>query len=474
MPHANVNANPYIYQQFRPSVQDGYQNNLQHESENNRISSNMNPSTNSNQQAFLYDRTISLDGQQEYLDPIVETDNKLSSSSADGRESISDFQKKIRAYLRQLHDAYANIPVYFLSPKASTFTANGINEASKNDDMRPFIPELIPTNSQPDIEETHYTKDVSFKEQQSEQPFNPYVTPTPSKIPSQVKITGDKIKKPKLEQNSQYIGAPDRSSRIAGGATGNEGRRAKVEIRAQTPPKSISTSQIFRRETHSQSIESNTQPIPVEMNSGTQVQSGSAPVTSDVPQNDAAAPEPNNYVYVPLYPTLHHKYTQGSSSSDQAMSAKTNGYGLEESTIHLNFPILLRGEPQNIHSVYPMVDSKNFANNPIDELTKATNLNSDKVNDSTSNSLVGDNGNTVPQDVDKDSNPSSNLDYFLTNGNVGEQLVPNSDIYVPSDAIIQHNPVLQFSNNNANLISEKCLTCIPNTLASLDTPQKSS
>lgn len=449
--NANANANSYVYQQFQPSVQDGYQNNLPQESENTRGPGNVNSEPNSNQPPFVYYRPFPLEvPPQELMDSNVETDNKLGSSPSDVSESASPFQQKIRSYLRRLQEANANIPVYLLSPKVNMFTANGIKLAYKNDEVTGFITQLIP---EADIKETHYTKDSSIRDQPSEQKVNQYVTPAQPKIPYHMKISDDMKK--------------DRSSKISGGPTSNDGRRAKLVIKAKSTSESVGSSQPIRRETHPQMIKSSAQPLPVEMNSGSLIRSVMVPAVPDVPQNDAVAPEPNNYAYVPL----QLSNAQTPSSNDQA-NGNTNVHGPEESTFHLNFPILLRGVPQNVRITYPNSNSRSSINNQIYESVTGSSLNSDGVNnDSASNSLVPDNGNVAPQNVDKNSSPSSNLHYFITNGNVGEQLVPNSDIYVPSDAVIQQNRILQqFVNSNANLNSQKCPTCIPNVSASLDTP----
>lgn len=368
-------------------------------------------------------------------------------------ESSSTYQQKIRSYLRRLQDANANIQVSLLSPKAKMFTANGMISAYRNDEVKGFIPHLIPET---DIKETHYTKDSTIKEQQSEQKVMQYVTPAQPRIPYHEKTTNDERRKLMFEQNLQYVPGQDRPSKNSGGAPSNDGRRAKLVIKAKSPAESIGSSQPFRRDIHPQIIRSSER--PVEMNSRTPV--------PDVPQNDAVAPEPDDYMYFPV----RVSDTQVPSSNDQV-----NGNSPKESKLHWNFPILLRGVLQNVRIDYPNSNSKNSINNQIYESSTGSVLNSDGVNnDSASNSLVPDNGNISPQNLDTPSS-SSNLHYFITNGNIGEQLVPNSDIYVPSDAVIQQSRIFQqFTNSNANLNSNSCPTCIPNASASLDTPQKSS
>jgi len=135
------------------------------------------------------------------------------------------------------------------------------------------------------------------------------------------------------------------------------------------------------------------------------------------------APQPDYYLMAPSVP--------GSNPAKDG------------SQFDFSLPILVHGVPHNVGLAYPQLDSK-----AQESARSAMNPDTD--------------GSPNDTGAPQDKSSSSNLHYFSTNGNVGELLVPNSDIYVPADADIS-----SMLRPNTNL----CLTCVP--IALQGSPKKS-
>lgn len=143
-----------------------------------------------------------------------------------------------------------------------------------------------------------------------------------------------------------------------------------------------------------------------------------------------------------LQPTLNPHPTDASSRPQNVLSDLPQMDEAPRPNYYL-MAILLHSVPQNVGLAHPHLDSKA-------QESAGTAMNPDV------DSSPNDTG--APQD----KSSSSNLHYFSTNGNVGELLVPNSDIYVPADADISST-----LRPNTNL----CPTCVPVALEG--SPKKS-
>lgn len=446
----NSNIHNYGYRPIVPTtVQKGYESSHRQESEKlEEFDSSVNPVPSSIHKTVIH-YTVPSDTQGFYESqsnkasqsfktsgssihiPTTYEETKVDSLIPDSGSSSSLQSHKFESYSRQ--DANAGIPSYLVNIKPNTFTTNVVSLDKSNDQTGSFVPSLTPGGQKPS---ELYTSE-SHSERAEQKETKQIAVPILPKVPNHTKDT-EEIESLRPEELESYgIKPVDGSQKYILYPSGS-GPRTRFQIKVQAP-ETVGTSQSYKKESHSQSIKQT-------------VSSDLAAPGAWLPATAAGETELDTHVNYAVRPV---------SLSAVALKTHEEQASTEKSVDAIQIPILLPSVPQNT-GYSQSSSSQLFSAGSSSKSTggsqiftfpgETTDFSSASFHGSVDKFGIPIKTYVAPQSVSKSSS-SSGYHYFSSNGQAGEQLVPNSSIFAnaaDSSSLHQsHASLLQKLNANA-------------------------
>lgn len=440
--NSNANVNTLIYKPAGAAVQNGYSSSHHQESGSLKVSSsNVNPALDTVHQTIyyhppeldLYEREdnhgsegIRVSGTKvnnpstyagkTIIYPSVPTSDASSSSSV----------SKVESYSQQQHNANANIPSYLIN-KPNTYSVNVVDlDNIKNfysaPQHMPYIPSVIPTASYTVTTENHY--DSESHSEHNEQKETKYYAvpagPVVPKVPNHIN-DNEEVESLRPEELGSYgnkrVSVSNEKVVVL---PSTDGRHTRFHFEVQAPIETVGTSQTYQKKIENQSVKT--------FVSGSGANSAVLS-ESDVHKNEGAA----------------RPVSLGAPQSQTGEHFEEN---VPKSADTVQIPILVHGVPQNTgyySSKYGSSSSQSSSSGSQLGLSSGgytgdatsfdtSNLfgNSDKFSIPVQTYVSPVQTYVSPQSSSKSSS-SSSYHYFSRNGQAGEQLVPNSNIFANSD-----------------------------------------